>query len=145
MPPDCGKVKSYFHVHNVYDVGIDSFVVTSLLVSCLIPLRLLIFIEAGMDALCYYVFDGQTIGKLLTGIKVYSIDNSPLTPKQLLSSAVTYAVGNVVLAVDLLWGVLNLSDGNRCLHNIASNTIVLDLTYDEVLSKRRTSGGGTFV
>lgn len=37
-------------------------------------MRYFLFIKAVTDGICYYLFDGQTVGKLITGMKVYNIE-----------------------------------------------------------------------
>ena len=90
-----------------------------------------------VDALCYYLFDGQTVGKLLTGMKVYAIEapKDSLSPSQCMYLALTEGLVNILLGLDWWWGVLDISGGKRCLHSVVSDTIVLNLEYEEKILK----------
>ena len=73
---------------------IDCLSVGSLMVFAFVPLRAFPLAITLMDGLCYYYFDGQTLGKLICGLKVVNVPNTdkPLRGKQIASLSGAFAL-----------------------------------------------------
>jgi uncharacterized RDD family membrane protein YckC len=90
-----------------------------------------------LGAVVFLVFNGlllvqrgQTIGKLVLGIKIVMVDYQPLTVPTLAIRYGVYFAGNFIPIVGPLFGLINVlfifGEERRCLHDRAANTIVVN-------------------
>lgn len=85
---------------------------------------LVLFLFAVTNFLIFPMFSSQTIGKMLTGLKVVKADGHPATFTALfLRHFVGYTLTLVTLGAGFLPAVLNKS--GRALHDFVSGTIVI--------------------
>ena len=89
-----------------------------------------VLLNSAYEVACYVQFDGQTLGKWLTGIKVQRDDGLRM---DLQSSALVFGgkLLNLFLFADVIYGLLNLGGDAKCLHNVLSGTTVVRRVQQE--------------
>ena len=83
------------------------------------------------EVTCYTQWEGRTLGKRLLGIRVVRDDGMAMDVG---TSTLVWGgkLLNLVVFVDVLYGMLNLAGENKCLHNLASGTtVVRKVTQEE--------------
>ena len=86
------------------------------------------------EVTCYTQWEGQTLGKWVLGIRVVRDDGLGMDVG---TSTLVWGgkLLNLLLFVDVLYGIINVTGDNKCIHNLLSGTTVVRKVTQEELTK----------
>lgn len=88
-----------------------------------LPIALLLAAVVGLYSLAFHFLSGKTIGKMVLGLRVITMDGSPLTIWRAAGRTAAYAATLITFFIGFLW--ILVDDRGQALHDKISGTYVI--------------------
>ena len=88
----------------------------------------------------FWVWRGQTPGKMLTGIKIIRTDSSPITWRYAFLRYLGYITSTITLCIGFIW--IAFDDRKQGLHDKIADTYVVKLPVRQVIFTTKYLAGG---